>query len=288
MLYRLKIKGAKKPSYLFGTMHLQNDVAFTHKKIVLKKIAKCDAFATEFKLDDADEAKMTQYMNLPEGVLLEGLLSKKKFGQIDAFLQENFHIPLLAFNGSKPMVITNLITASIFQKDMDLALDMFLYQHAKMQGKELLGIETFEEQLEIMQKIPLAIQVKSLKDLIKNFEAHRQEMHDLATLYAEGNTKKLYKLAKKGAKGFRKIMIYDRNEIMAERITKLIQEKSACVAIGAGHLEGKRGILNILKTNGVKVKRVTKDEGRKKNNSETGCYQSLNVKLKRVIIRLNR
>jgi hypothetical protein len=256
MLYRLKIKGAKKPSYLFGTMHLQNDVAFTHKEIVLKKIAECDAFATEFKLDDADEAKMTQYMNLPEGVLLEGLLSKKKFGQIDAFLQDNFHIPLLAFNGSKPMVITNLITASIFQKDMDLALDMFLYQYAKMQGKELLGIETFEEQLEIMQNIPLDIQVKSLKDLIKNFEAHREEMHDLARLYAEGNTKKLYKLAKKGAKGFRKIMIYDRNEIMAERITKLIQEKSACIAIGAGHLEGKRGVLSMLKANGVKIKKI--------------------------------
>ena len=67
MLYRLKIKGTKKPSYLFGTMHLQNDAAFTHKPIVLQKIAKCEAFATEFKLDDADESKMAAYMKLPEG-----------------------------------------------------------------------------------------------------------------------------------------------------------------------------------------------------------------------------
>lgn len=139
---------------------------------------------------------------------------------------------------------------------MELALDVYLYQYAKMQGKELLGIETFEEQLEIMQKIPLEIQVESLKDLIKNFDAHRQEMNDLAELYAQGETKQLYKLAKKGAKGFRKVMIYDRNEIMAERITKLIEEKSACVAIGAGHLEGKRGVLRLLKANGVKVKKI--------------------------------
>ena len=256
MLYRLKIKGAKKPSYLFGTMHLQNDAAFTHKPIVLQKIAKCEAFATEFKLDDADESKMAEYMKLPEGVSLEKLLSKKKFKEIDTFLQDNYHIPLMAFNQSKPMMITNLVTSSIFQKDMELALDVFLYQHAKMQGKELLGIETFEEQLEIMEKIPLDVQVKSLKDLIKNFDAHRQEMHDLADLYAQGKTKKLYKLARKGAKGFRKVMIYDRNEIMAERITKLIKEKSACIAIGAGHLEGKRGVLSMLRASGVKIKKL--------------------------------
>jgi uncharacterized protein YbaP (TraB family) len=257
MLYRLKIKGAKKPSYLFGTMHLQSDAAFTHKSIILQKIAKCEAFATEFKLDDADESKVAAYMSLPEDVLLDKLLSKKKFKEIDTFLQDNFHLPLMAFNKSKPMVITNLVTASIFQKDMELALDVFLYQYAKEQGKELLGIETFQEQLEIMEKIPLDVQVKSLKDLIKNFDTHRQEMYDLAELYAKGKTKKLYRLAKKGAKGFRKIIIYDRNEIMATRITKLIKEKSTCIAIGAGHLEGKRGVLNMLCANGVKIKKLT-------------------------------
>ena len=132
MLYRLKIKGAKKPSYLFGTMHLQSDAAFTHKSIILQKIAKCEAFATEFKLDDADESKVAAYMSLPEDVSLDKLLSKKKFKEIDTFLQDNFHLPLMAFNKSKPMVITNLVTASIFQKDMELALDVFLYHNLKI------------------------------------------------------------------------------------------------------------------------------------------------------------
>lgn len=256
MLYQLTSESTDKKSYLFGTMHLQNEAAFTYKNIILEKINECDSFATEFRLDDTDEEKTTRYMNLPPGILLETLLSPKKFAQIDMFLQSNLKIPLLALNRSKPLVITNLITSSIFQQDMELALDIYLYQYAKMQGKELLGIETFDEQLEILQKIPLEIQIKSLKDLIKNFEAHRQEMHNIADLYVKGDTKKLYKLAKKGAKGFRKIMLYDRNQIMSERIAKLINEKSICVAIGAGHLEGKRGVLNLLKQTGVKIKKV--------------------------------
>lgn len=256
MLYQLTTEINDKKSYLFGTMHLQNEAAFTYKDIILEKINECDAFATEFKLDDADETKTTKYMNLPPGILLETLLSKKKFKQIDKFLQHNLRLPLMAFNQSKPLIITNLITTSIFQQDMELALDVYLYQYAKMQGKELLGIETFDEQLEILDKIPLEIQVNSLKDLIKNFDKHRQEMNDIANLYSKGDTKQLYKLAKKSAKGFRKVMLYNRNEIMSERITKLIAEKSICVAVGAGHLEGKRGVLKYLKKAGVTVKKI--------------------------------
>jgi uncharacterized protein YbaP (TraB family) len=257
MLYRLKIKGQKAPSYLFGTMHLQNKAAFTHKAIIQEKINECEAFATEFRLDDADPVKMTKYMNLPEGFLLENLLSPKKFLAIDAFLQEKLNLPLIAFNQSKPLVVSNLITSSIFQNDMDLALDVYLYQYAKMQGKTLLGIETFDEQMEVLQKIPLETQVKSLKKLIKNFEEHRREMNAVAELYIKGDTKKLYKITKKGTKGFRKVMLYDRNRIMAERIIKLIQKQSTCLAIGAAHLEGQKGVLKLLKKAGVKIKRLT-------------------------------
>ena len=69
-------------------------------------------------------------------------------------------------------------------------------------------------------------------------------------------TKELYKLAKKSAKGFRKIILYNRNAIMSERIAKLITEKSICVAIGAGHLEGKRGVIKGLEALDVKVEKV--------------------------------
>lgn len=259
MLYQLHRKGTVNTSYLFGTMHLQNEDAFTYKEQILAKINECEAFATEFKLDDADEEKTTEYMNLPPGIFLETLLSKKKFDQIDAFLKSTLRIPLMAFNQSKPLVITNLITTSIFQQDMELALDIYLYQYAKMQGKELLGIETFHEQLEILQKIPLELQVKSLKDLIKNFDQHRLEMNAISELYAKGETKELYKLARKSAKGLRRIMLYNRNEIMAKRIAKLITEKSICVAVGAGHLEGKRGVIKLLKDLGVEVTKVDRE-----------------------------
>ncbi len=257
MLYKLKIKGQKKSSYLFGTMHLQNEAAFSHKVIIQEKINECDAFAAEFKLDDADPEKMTKYMNLPNGLLLENLLSPKKFKAIDTFLQRRLNLPLKAFNQSKPLVVSNLITSSIFQNDMDLALDVYLYQYAKMQGKILLGIETFDEQMEVLQKIPLETQVKSLKKIIKNFDEHRAEMNEVAELYVSGDTKQLYKITKKSAKGFRKVMIYDRNRIMTERIIKLIQEQSVCCAIGAAHLEGQKGVLKLLKKANVKVKRLT-------------------------------
>jgi uncharacterized protein YbaP (TraB family) len=58
---------------------------------------------------------------------------------------------------------------------------------------------------------------------------------------------------KKNAKGLRKMMLYHRNEVMAGRIAALARQQSLFAAIGAGHLLGGKGVLRLLKKEGLKV-----------------------------------
>jgi uncharacterized protein YbaP (TraB family) len=61
----------------------------------------------------------------------------------------------------------------------------------------------------------------------------------------------LYKMVKKNSKGMRPLMLYRRNEVMAERIGALVQEQRVFAAIGAAHLGGGKGVLRLLKKQGL-------------------------------------
>ena len=81
-------------------------------------------------------------------------------------------------------------------------------------------------------------------------------MLELAALYQKANIKKLYKKVKKSSKGMRQLMIYNRNQNMADRLADFAAQHAICAAVGAGHLSGKRGVLNLLKQKGFELKPI--------------------------------
>ena len=131
-----------------------------------------------------------------------------------------------------------------------------LHQLAQQLEKECTGIETFAEQLVVLNKIPMAYQVKSLLKIGKNINQFRKGLKQMFTVYETRDVQKIHKIAKKGAGSMRKLMLYRRNQIMADRIFEKIYKKSIFCAIGAGHLGGKQGVLRLLKLKGFTVKPV--------------------------------
>ena len=256
LLWKIETKDHDKPSYVFGTMHVRDQRAFYYKELVESKILECDTFAAEMNLDEIDQAAMASSMDLPEGQTLSELLKPKVYTKIDKLFQKYLGIPLKHFDTSQPLLITNILTERLLSSDMPLSLDASLYQFAKMHNKPTLGIESFAEQLEILGKIPLAYQLKSLVWTAKNFKNYRKQLRKMTELYATADIQRLFRSAKKNARGMRKLLLYDRNTIMAKRIGLMAKEQSIFVAIGAGHLGGKKGVLRLLKIQGFKIKPV--------------------------------
>ena len=85
---------------------------------------------------------------------------------------------------------------------------------------------------------------------------HGYEIRKMTRQYEEANIQQLYKSVRKSAKGLRKLLLYNRNIIMADRIAEMAAEQSICVAIGAGHLGGSKGVLRLLKQRGLKLSPV--------------------------------
>jgi len=256
LLWKISGKNLPGDSYLFGTMHVSDERAFHAEELVKEKIRSCDAFALEFNIETADMNLKSDAMNLPEGVTLDSLISPKRFNKINKRFRRMTGLDLMQFNHSIPMQITNFITSIIFSNDRLKSLDETLFLYAKEENKILLGIETFEEQLEIMSKIPIKTQLQGMLKAFKSIKQFRKQALKMADLYAKADIQQLYKSGKKSLGSERKLLLYDRNELMADRISKMMKEQSIVCAIGAAHLAGKKGVLRLLKSKGFKVKPV--------------------------------
>ncbi|GJM35089.1 MAG: hypothetical protein DHS20C18_40900 [Saprospiraceae bacterium] len=254
LLWRIESNDLPGPSFLLGTMHIRDQRAFGLLELVYEKINTCAAFAAEIDLQVTEIPPEKLSMNIPPSKWLDQMLSPRQFQKMRQIILKGTGLDLYLYRFLHPMVINNLILERILSKDMSIALDRHLWDYAQEQGKQLLGIETLEEQLAIMQVIPFQRHLKDLLGMSKNFTRYRRHMHHLVHLYQEGALQRLHKASKKGAGSFRRMMIYDRNVNMADRIADMVGQQTTFCAIGAGHLGGSKGVLRLLKKKGLKVK----------------------------------
>lgn len=254
-----KIEGSNiQTSHLFGTMHVKDAKAFRRLDEMYHLIDESATFATEFNLEEADHNLTAKGMDLPDGQTLEIILGEKKYKKMSKSIKKAFGLHLDFFKTSKPLLVTNVITGKILSDDMQSSLDESLWNYAKENGKITLGVETFQEQMDILENIPLDYQIKQLKEMAKNVSKFRKQILFIAHLFEEEKIAQLYKNVKKSTGSLRKLMLFDRNVKMANRIGKIALENSIFAAVGAGHLGGSKGVLRLLKKDGFKVKALLK------------------------------
>lgn len=241
-----------KPSYVFGTMHAKDEAAYSHIDLAKQAMYKCADFYTEINLAAASEKMSSRVYMLPETMTLRQLISERHFQRMEQILYRSFGFPLALMNNYLPLIVVNKIAENILSEDRHLALDAYLWEEAKRMNMHLAGLETLEEQVSLLQSIDIEIQLKSLKDLCANVGKFRKSVMRLSELYTDQNIISLYKQTKHSLGSLRKVMLYDRNTTMARRI-KANLSTSSFYAIGAAHLAGNKGVLALLKKEGVQL-----------------------------------
>ncbi len=256
LIWSFQQEGSDKISYLIGTMHVRDARAFKYQNLFFQKILSCDAFATEFNLDEASQNLSQAALMLPEGVSLKSLFTEKWYERVTELFEQKVGNDLLSYDSLRPILLVNILTEAILLKDAPQSLDETLWIFAKQNAKKMLGIETMQEQMDILQKMDVEDQVKQVKDITRNFARFRKTLLRMTALYEEADIQALYESAKRSVKGNRKLLLYDRNERMANEIMAIHAQQSICAAVGAGHLAGKKGILRFLKLKGFNIQPI--------------------------------
>lgn len=256
LLWKIEGEQLTAPSYLFGSMHVQDQRAFQGLEYIQECIDQCDAFAAEYNLNEQNPIAFQQASQLPAGESLQALLNPRIYKKLAKIFERETGQDLEDFDQLKPAMIVNILTAAQFSEDHQEALDQMLFQYAENNGKEMMGLETFERQMEIMEEMSLTEQLRSLKSLATNFKSFRKSLKKTAALYVEGDIQKILKKVKESSGQMRKVLLFDRNFIMADRILEIIQQKSLFTVVGAGHLGGGKGLIHLLKSQNLKVQPI--------------------------------
>lgn len=256
LLWQINQPDQSQYSYVFGTMHVRDNAAFQNLDFVSTKIKECEAFATEYHLDEGQTHLPDDFVYLPNSKSLTDYIPPKKYEKLQKSILKSFQIDLDLFKRLQPLFINNLIGERLLSKDKEQALDSYLWDFAKSENKTLLGIETWQEQLATLEKLTLEYQTKGLIDIGKSTKKYRRALNKSVQDYVNGDFQRLYQAAKKGAGDKRKALLYNRNIIMTDRIADFMQEHTIFAAIGAGHLGGGKGVLRLLKEKGLVVKPV--------------------------------
>ncbi|MDQ0456616.1 TraB/GumN family protein [Rhizobium paknamense] len=269
-------KPGREPSWLLGTMHL------TDPRVTAMPPAAREAFqAADTVVLESDEIldpkkaafailAKPEFSTFTDGSTLTGLLSAEDVATIDAALKPK-GLSVKGLNRMKPWLISAMLAlpgCEMSRKGQGgLFLDMKLAVDAAKAGKEVLGVETLAEQFEAMNAVPIDVHLKSLVSVAKAKDQINDVMETMIDLYLNGQigmiTPTLRAAAPDGTEAtpFEQRMIVDRNKVMAQRGGPILDNGNVFMAVGALHLPGKDGLIELLRQQGFTITPVASTPG---------------------------
>ncbi|HVF96448.1 MAG TPA: TraB/GumN family protein [Flavisolibacter sp.] len=273
LLWRISGNGLAKPSYLFGTMHMlcADDIVLSDS--LKTAIRGSDNVYLELEMDNIFEMLgAMQHMNMKGDTTLSDLLTKDEYKKVKAYFEDKVSLlPFSMLEGMKPLFTASLLAEGQSANcDKMIAMEQLIMQEAKEVDKKIKGLETMDFQLSIFDKIPYKYQAKQLYQMVAHVKdsADGEEIVALTNAYRNQQLEKLEEMTKKedmGMKNFTEVLLYSRNEAWAKKLQTLLPGKSLVVAVGAGHLPGQRGVINLLRRAGYKVEPVKNEMISKKS-----------------------
>ncbi len=260
LLWEIKGDSLKGTCYIFGTMHVKDKRAFQFHDSLLLKLKSCQTFAGEIVLDKTAAKELSSDILLPPGKELKTLLTKAEYKRVKKFCNKNIGAMSLLVNKIKPIFTSALISESMLEKDIPKALDEYLQEKAKDYNLNVKGLETIQEQMSVLNELSIEEQAKMLVEQVKNSEEEKKELQRMATIYASQNLDSIYAFIQTPEMEgeFGDAMIKNRNIVMAHRLEKLMRTETVFCAIGAAHLPGENGVLNLLRKKGYTLRAIVK------------------------------
>lgn len=270
LLWKISGNGLEKPSYIFGTHHLaplsiKDSIADLPQAIegttqVYGEVIMADMMSPQFM------QLMQQQMMIAGDTTLQSLFTPEQLELVSKVVKENMMADLSMLDKLKPAVITQQLTLLFCMKHFgginpQEQLDSYFQQQATQSGKKVGGLETPESQLDVLFKTQtLQRQANLLFCLVKDIDKAMSQAKRLNEAYLSQNLDDVLKLMEEREgnscdplPGEMESLLDDRNKAWIEKMPAIMKDAPTFFVVGAGHLPGANGVLNLLKQQGYTV-----------------------------------
>lgn len=280
LLYKISGNGLEKPSYIIGTHHLAN-VGFVNQiSGVTEALTETDQVYGELVWDtmtNIDSLKAVQNaMTLPAGKTIKDYLTPDEYKRLDAFMVAKMGTglsnPMVAskMGNLTPMALVTQFQLLLFMTkhmgefDPSSTFDQYFQAQAKKNGLPCGGLETLQKQINVLYTgKPMSRQVEELMCFIDNENFNSQMMEDLTSAFYAQNLETLKQVMDRKLGGKcdstpeeEDMLINNRNADWVAKMPGIMTSKPTFFAVGAAHLPGDKGVLQLLRNAGYTIEGV--------------------------------
>lgn len=279
LLYRISGNDLDKPSYIVGTYHLA-PASFADSipgaKAALDEVGQvCGEVDMAEMQSMAGLQKVMAAMMLPDGQSLSDILTKEQLDKLNAFMMEilgtDLNNPMVAAQLGKmiPVAISTQLQMVQYMKmtpgfNPTEMIDSYFQNAARAAGKSVIGFETVDFQISVLYTgTSIERQKEQLMCMLDNQEYNFMIMKNVTEAYFSQNIEKICEVTEEKLGNScdttpeeDEALIYGRNADWAEKMPEIMSSESTLFVVGAAHLPGERGVIELLKNKGYLVEPV--------------------------------
>lgn len=256
LLWKIESNHPEKPSYLFGTMHVNDYRAFNFSDAVMQSIESCDIFATEVHPDSVTHALFNNIITHDTINPFKKVLNDERYNKLKEQFEEINGYDFEKLQSKNPMIVRSLLSSKNEDpKNKQTFVDAYLYGIAKTLRKKITGLERVKNQIDFFYSQTEEEQRRMILDILPDeFDTIHMIWDKMVEVYHQGNLENLRHFI--GDEGFNSSIMSARNNEMAENLDELMSKHTVFAAIGAAHLIGDSSVIELLRHKGYKVSSV--------------------------------
>lgn len=254
LFWQVTGNGLKQPSYIFGTVHIIEKKDFFMDKIVLDKLKSSQTLVleTDIELSFTQQLDLINRLKLQSDKTIADYMTISDFENLKKYCLDTFKMSQSKFqmlSHFKPFMLTSYLETKKVKKPF--SYEKFFLKKSKKFNLNIDKLETIEEQLSFFDYLTIEEQCTIL------FKPSSNDQNLLYLYYKQQNINKLQEISvDTNYKKFSEILIKNRNQNWIPKIENFIKLQRTFIAVGAGHLGGEFGILNMLKQKGYAVEPI--------------------------------
>ena len=279
LLYHVSGNGLQQPSYILGTYHfapitMVDSIAGLHEALasVQQVYGEVEELLDISASSDATTMqKMMQAMMMPDSVKLSSLIDPLHYQGIDSLLNSTIGLNMMMAEMAhlSPVALSTMVEVALtLQQQPDFnpeqQFDGYFLKYAREKGMPAKGLETIDDQIQLLyQGMSLERQAQLLMCLYDNLPFQKDMTDNVLSAYFSQNLERLAQAMDEKTGTYcdstpeeEDRLIYNRNARWVEQMPAIMAEKPTFFAVGAGHLPGERGVLQLLRNAGFTVNGV--------------------------------
>jgi len=261
LLWEISGNGLEKTSYLYGTFHLLCPDDLQIKDKVKNAVGSSEQLVLELDFDDPSVMQtIQQNMAYSDGTTAEDYLNKSEYQLVAGFFRDSLQLPFERLQAIKPFFLSSM-TLIHFAGCQTVSFEQRLTSMAKEEDIEVKGLETVQEQMGFIEDVPIKMQKKMLLENLQHYDSSRVMFQKMMDCYLSEDLPGLNAISQESFTSqeyaeFRDNLLTNRNKNWIPDIEAMVKEKASFIAVGAAHLPGKEGVIDLLRKKGYQVEPV--------------------------------